>query len=65
MADRRRYELWAEAIRDVGILMLVFVPLDSFVREGPVTRTTLLVVVGFAIVGLLFIEIGVRMACDT
>jgi hypothetical protein len=61
MAERKRYELWAEAIRDIGILTLVFVPLDSLIRETPITRARLLMDIGFAILGLLLIEIGVRM----
>jgi hypothetical protein len=65
MAERKRYELWAEAIRDIGILTLVFVPLDSLVRETPITRARLLLVIGFAILGLLLIEIGVRMGSDS
>jgi hypothetical protein len=64
VAEKKRYELWAEAIRDIGILMLVFVPLDFLVRETPVTRGRLLMVIGFAILGLLLIEIGVRMGCE-
>jgi hypothetical protein len=65
VAGKKRYELWAEAIRDIGNLMLVFVPLDSLIRETPITRPRLLMVIGFAIFGLLLIEIGVRIGCDT
>ena len=65
ITERKRYELWAEAIRDIGILTLVFVPLDSLVRETPITQARLLLVIGFAILGLLLIEIGVRMGSDS
>jgi hypothetical protein len=65
MAERKRYELWAEAIRDIGILTLLFVPLDSLVRETPITRARLLLVIGFAILELLLIEIGVRIGSDS
>jgi hypothetical protein len=62
--ERQRYELRAEAIRDVGILLLVFVPLDTFLREGKLTGSRLLIALGFAILGLLLIEIGVRMGSN-
>jgi hypothetical protein len=64
VAEKKRYELWAEAIRDIGILTLVFVPLDSLIRETPITRGRLEIVTGFAILGLLLIEIGVRIDCE-
>ena len=63
MAGKQKYELWAEAIRDIGILLLVFVPLDVFLRDGRLTRTEWLIGLGFAVLGLLIIEIGVRIGC--
>ncbi len=38
--------------------------LDSLVRETPITQARLFLVIGFAILGLLLIEIGVRMGSD-
>ena len=29
----KRHELWAEAIRDIGILFLVFAPLETLLRK--------------------------------
>jgi hypothetical protein len=34
VAGKQSYELWAEAIRDVGILLLVFAPLDARLPPG-------------------------------
>jgi hypothetical protein len=31
---RPRSELWGESIREIGILLLVFAPLDTFVQYG-------------------------------
>ncbi len=56
-----RYELWAEAIRDVGILLFVFAPLDTLFRAGHGTSLDWLIALGIAGLGLLSIEVGVRM----
>jgi hypothetical protein len=59
--EKKRYELWAEAIRDIGVLVLVFVPLDSLIRDTPITRARLLIAIGFVIFGLMLLAIGVRI----
>ena len=59
--ERRRYELWGESIREVGVLLLVFVPLDVFLRDEIFTWRKCLIAVGCAIFGLLLVEIGVRI----
>jgi hypothetical protein len=56
-----RYELWAEAIRDIGILLFVFAPLDTLLRTSHIAFTDWLIAIGIALFGLLLIEIGVRM----
>jgi hypothetical protein len=61
VAGKLRHELWAEAIRDIGILLLVFVPLDVLLKNGQLTQTNWLIALVFVIVGLLLIELGVRM----
>jgi len=58
---KARYELWAEAIRDIGILLFVFAPLDTLLRAGRVNFIDWLIAIGIALFGLLLIEIGVRM----
>jgi hypothetical protein len=58
---KQRYELWAEAIRDVGILLFVFAPLDTLFRSGHGTSLDWLIAVGIAGLGLLSIEVGVRL----
>ncbi len=62
---RPRYELWAETIRELGVLILVFVPLDTLVEyfrggQFPDLRH-LLIILGIAGLGLLLIVFGVEM----
>ena len=61
---KKRYELWAEAMRDIGILVLVFVPLDSLIRDTPITGLRLLTAFGFVIFGLMLLAIGVRIGTE-
>lgn len=65
MAGKQSYELWAEAIRDVGILLLVFAPLDTVFKSGYGTYIDWLLAAGIGVLGLLLIAIGVRMGSDT
>ena len=58
---KRRHELWAEAIRDVSILLLVFAPLDTLFRAGHGTRLDWLIALGVALLGLLLIAIGITI----
>jgi len=62
---KQRHELWAEAIRDIGILLLVFAPLDTLFRAGRGTRVDWLIALGVALLGLLLIAIGIRMESET
>lgn len=60
-----RYELWGESLRELGVLVLVFVPLDVLVelfRNGqrPDTRHWS-IVTAFAVSGLLMMFIGVEI----
>ena len=61
MAERERHELWAEAIRDIGILFLVFAPLDTLIMTDKKHWWDWPIAIGLAIVGLLLIEKGVRI----
>ncbi len=65
LVAKQRHELWAEAIRDIGILLMVFAPLDTLLRFRSGTWVDWLVAVAVAILGLLLIEKGVRMESDT
>lgn len=56
---KKRYELWAEALRDIGILFFVFAPLDTLLRAGHGTAVDWIVAAGIAIIGLLLIEVGI------
>ncbi len=62
---KQRHELWAEAIRDIGILLLVFAPLDTLFRAGRGTWVDWLIALGVALLGLLLIAIGIRMESET
>jgi len=64
VARKQAYELWAEAIRDVGILFFVFGPLDTLLRGGRGTRVDWLIALGIAILGLLLIAVGIKMESE-
>jgi len=64
MNNRQRVVLWAESIRDIGILLLVFGPLDVLLAAAHLTRSSWLLSLGFVIFGVLLIEIGIRMEAD-
>jgi hypothetical protein len=64
MPGRQRYELWAEAIRDVGILLATFAPLDTVLKPGYGTYVDWLVALGILFVGLLLITVGVKMGSN-
>ena len=56
-----RHELRAEAIRDVGILLFVFAPLDTLLRGDNRHWWDWPLAGAIAVVGLVLIEVGVRM----
>lgn len=64
MNGKHPHELWAEAIRDVGILFIVFAPLDTLIKSGYGTRLDWLIAFGVALLGFGFLYIGVRMGSE-
>lgn len=63
---KNRFELWGETLRDLGILTLVFVPLDSFVeymKDGgsPTVQKHLGIITFFTILGFILIVGGVEI----
>jgi len=62
---KERHELWAEAIRDIGILFLVFAPLDTLIVADHSHWWNWPLAIGIAVCGLLLIEKGVRMGVGT
>ena len=64
MGCKERYELWAEAIRDIGILFLVFAPLDTLLKSEPGHWYDWPLAVGIAIVGWVLLYVGVGMGTD-
>ena len=64
VAGKQSYELWAEAIRDVGILLFVFAPLDTLLKSGHGSRIDWLIAGSVAVLGLIFIAVGVKMGAE-
>jgi hypothetical protein len=58
---KQRQDLWAEALRDIGILLFVFAPLDTLFRAGRGTAVDWTIAAGIASLGLLLVEVGVRL----
>jgi len=61
---KQRYELWAEAIRDIGILFLVFAPLDTLLSPEHRHWWEWLIAAILGAGGLVLIEIGIRMESE-
>ena len=60
-----RYELWGESLREFGVLILVFVPLDVLVEylgvgQRPDTRHWT-IITAFAVAGLFCMALGVEI----
>lgn len=55
MADRQRFELWAETLREIGILMLVFVPLEAVFHVGHIRPA---LIIFFTMAGFILIVAG-------
>jgi len=62
---RKRHEAWGETFREVGVLLLVFVPLDVYFRAGRLTTTDEVLTLGSVIVSLVLFEIGIRVECES
>jgi hypothetical protein len=62
MLDRRKMrELFGESIRELGILVLVFVPIDAFFQPAPVNRLEVaILMMGALLFGVWGIIIGSR-----
>ena len=60
-----RYELWGESLRELGVLILVFVPLDSVVElirnTGALDSKHWWVVTGFGVLGFILMVLGVEI----
>ena len=59
MIDKRKaQQLLGETIRDIGILVVVFGPLDAFFQEGHLSALPLVLIVA---AGLLCIALGIMI----
>ncbi len=56
---RQRYELWGESVREIGVLVLVFVPLDLLISPGAHPNWKIILI--FGVVGLTLIVLGVEI----
>ena len=56
--ERKARQLLGETIRDIGILVVVFGPLDAFFQEGRVSTLPLVLIVA---AGLLCIALGIMI----
>lgn len=63
MDEKRRYQLWAESVREIGILLLVFGPLETLLR-APMNVTEVLIAFALAVSGFILIFAGVKMGAD-
>jgi hypothetical protein len=58
---RQRHELIGETLREIGILLIVFVPLDALIHEGKLTWWQVGICILLLIVGGWSISKGIRM----
>ncbi len=64
MAQKERFELWAEVFRDIGLLLFVFGPLDTVLKEGKGTSDDWLLAGVIALVGICFMVAGVELEIE-
>ena len=65
MNGKHAYELWAEAIRDVGILFMVFGPLDTLFKCGHGTRLDWVIAAVVFGIGLGLLAVGVKVGSES
>jgi hypothetical protein len=58
---RYRFELLGETIREIGTLLLVFVPLDSTLHDGRLGRMKTGTLVALGIAGFILTYAGIRI----
>jgi len=60
-----RYELWGESLRELGVLVLVFVPLDVLVEYSKSGQQPDLhhwkIILSFAVLGAVLMIVGVEV----
>jgi hypothetical protein len=62
VAGKQAHEAWGEAIKDIGILMFVFAPLETLLKHGSALDWA--VATGIAVFGLLAIAAGAEMESE-
>jgi hypothetical protein len=56
---RKATELTSESLREIGLLMLVFAPLDTLLKSGYGNGKDWLIASGIGVFGLILIAIGI------
>ncbi len=56
---RKRFELLGESIRDIGVLLLVFVPLDAVFYQGAIHVPARIALAILGLGGLILIVVGI------
>ena len=65
MAGKQPYELWGEAIREIGLLLFVFAPLDALFKRDYGNSTDWLIAGCVAVAGLILIWVGIVLEAET
>ena len=58
---RHRFELVGETLREMGLLLLVFVPLDAIFYQGAFRWRTIVGLVVLGIVGVAMVAVGIAL----
>ncbi|MGP0096188.1 MAG: hypothetical protein ACLPHI_04080, partial [Terriglobales bacterium] len=58
---RYRFELLGETVREIGLLLLVFVPLDSVINSGSLGVGKIIFLICMGIAGFILTYIGIRV----
>jgi hypothetical protein len=61
---KKRHEAVGEVLRELGVLMLIFVPLDVIFKSERFTTLDLALAFGALVAGPILIEIGIRVECE-
>jgi len=58
---RYKHELVGATLREIGLLLVVFVPLDALIHDGKLNWLQSVICIGLLIVGLYCVHKGIRM----
>lgn len=58
---RHRFELVGETLREMGLLLLVFVPLDAIFYQGEFKWPVIVALVILGVVGIIMVGVGIAL----